>query len=163
MPFVSDYQDWVKSLQFEASQKDAEIASLRSTIDGLQGDLAEAKAALAKYGDVGAFHALRDANARAERAEAALAEAKAALERYDRTFPTKTEMELHAALERAEAHYSDAVKDLQEWKGAASRAEAREKALREAITKIRAADNMTVVWHIAEGVLAPPPAGREKD
>jgi hypothetical protein len=36
-------------------------------------ELAEAKAALAKYGDMGAFHALRDANARAERAEAALA------------------------------------------------------------------------------------------
>lgn len=39
-------------------------------------------------------------------------------------------MERLARAERAEAHYSDAVKDLQEWRGVAQRAEAEAKALR---------------------------------
>jgi uncharacterized small protein (DUF1192 family) len=60
------------------SKEAAEVVEFKDAeIHRLHAELAEAKAALAKYGDVGAFNALRDANDRAEQAEAQLAEANA--------------------------------------------------------------------------------------
>jgi chromosome segregation ATPase len=114
----------IEAMRQERDTAEAEADRLRSAYDdvralnvqiasdaathaiALKAELADAKAALTRYGDMGAFQALRDGNVRAERAEARIAEqTSAALGMAAANEMLRNDVAtLAVALERAKAH-----------------------------------------------------------